>query len=126
MPWWGYLYLLVLVLLGVAGTIEQFRTKQIVHALFTLFSLCVFGVFLWAYFNPDFGRVLSYWTIVLILAAGLYDLWLSNLDLQPNSDNFLKSLPDAKSRLNDMAAILIILPAYLAGAMVCYRVIMNA
>ena len=125
MPWWGYLYLLILSLLGIAGTIEQFRTKEIFHALFTLFSLVVFGLMLWAYFNPEFGFQLGYWSVALLVAAGLYDWWLSNLDLQPNSDNFLKPLPDAKSRLNDMSALLIILPAYLAGLVVSYRVLMN-
>ena len=126
MPWWGYLYLLILVLLGIAGTIEQLRTKQTYHGLFTLFSLCTFGVFIWAYFNPDFGALLGLWAAPLIVAAGLYDWWLSNLELQPDSENFLKPLPDAKSKLNDLGATLIILPAYLAGIVVCYRAIMNA
>ena len=125
MPWWGFLYLLILVLLGIAGTIEQLRSKQTYHGLFTLFSLCTIGVLIWAYYNPDFGAMLGYWSLPLIVAAGLYDWWLANLDLQPDSETFLKPLPDAKSKLTDMSASLIILPAYLAGAMVCYRVFTN-
>lgn len=126
MPWWGYLYLLILVLLSTAGTFEQFRTKQNVHGVFTLFSLIVFCVLIWTYYNPGWDARLGYWSVVLLVAAGLYDWWLSNLDLEPSSENFLKTLPEAKSHLNDMSASLILLPAYLAGIAVCYRIIMHA
>ncbi len=125
MPWWGLIYLLVFGLLSIAGIIEQFRTKQTIHAIGTLLSAVFFSLFVIAYFHGDTANTLGLFIIPMLIYVGLYDWWLSDLDLQTNSENFLKPLPDVKSKLSDTGALLILLPGYLAGLTLAYRIVMN-
>jgi len=121
MPWWGILYIIVLSILSIAGITEQFRTKQISHGLATLISLIIFCAFVAGYFRADVSASIGIWCLPMLILVSIYDWWLSNYDLQPGSDNFMKPMPDAKSRLNDMSAMLILVPAYIAGLILCYR-----
>ena len=125
MPWWGLIYLVVFGLLSIAGIVEQFRTKQTLHAIATLVSALFFALFVVAYFNDSTSSTLGLFIIPMLLYVGLYDWWLSDLDLKTDSENFLKPLPDVKSKLSDTGALLILLPGYVAGLTVAYRIVMN-
>lgn len=121
MPWWSQIYLLLLVLLSIAGITEQFRTKQTIHALGTSLCLIFFCLFVVAYFNQHVAEMISYGFIAMLLFVLAYDFWLANLELQPDSANFMKPLPDVKSRLSESGALIFLLPAYIAGVLVIYR-----
>ena len=126
MPWWSLIYLLILTLLSIAGIAEQFRTKQIAHGLATTISLAFLCSFVIAYYDPKIANSIGIWIIPMLIMVALYDWWLANLDLQPGSENFMQKLPDVKSNLNNMSAMLILLPAYGAGVMVAYHQLINA
>ena len=125
MPWWSLIYLAVFGLLSIAGIVEQFRTKQLIHAIATLLSAICFILFVVCYFNSEISNQIGLLIIPMLLFVTAYDWWLSDLDLQPGSETFFKTLPDVKSKLSDMGALIILLPGYLAGIMVAYRVIIN-
>ena len=126
MPWWSLVYLLIFALLSIAGIAEQFRTKQTTHALATIVSATFFCLFVVACFYQPAEQAIGIFIIPMLVYVGLYDWWLSDLDLQSGSENFFKPLPDVKSKLSDTGALLILLPGYLAGLTVAYRVVMNA
>lgn len=121
MPWWSLVYLVILTLLSLAGIIELFRTKQIIHGLATAFSLICFCLFVAGVFKPDLAEQLGIYVIPMLILVALYDWWLADLDLQPGSSNFFKPLPDVKSKLNDKGALLILLPAYVSGLYLSYH-----
>ena len=112
-------------LLSLAGVSEQFRTRQIVHAVLSLVSAVFFALFVVAYYHQPTLSVLGIFIIPMLIFVAVYDWWLSDLDLQPGSKQFMKPLPDVKSRMNDITAMIILLPGYLAGLALSYRLIMN-
>lgn len=125
MPWWGLFYLFVFGLLSIAGIVEQFRKFETVHGLATLISYIFFNLFVVAYFMPEVASLMGVLIVPMLIYVALYDWWLSDLDLQPKSPNFLKPLPEVKSKMSDMTAMLILLPGYIAGIAVAYRAFMN-
>jgi hypothetical protein len=62
----------------------------------------------------------------MLILVSVYDWWLANLDLEPKSKFFLQKLPEVESRMNNLTALAILLPAYAAGIMVAYRHFANA
>ena len=125
MPWWSLLYLFIFGLLSIAGIVEQFRQRQTVHGLATLISYLFFNLFVVAYFQSEIASAVGLFIIPILLYVAVYDWWLSDLDLQPSSEQFLRPLPDVKSKRSDMAALIVLIPGYLAGLLLAYRAIMN-
>jgi hypothetical protein len=111
--------------LSIAGIVEQFRKFETVHGLATLISYIFFNLFVVAYFMPEVASMMGVLIVPMLIYVALYDWWLSDLDLQPKSPNFLKPLPEVKSKMSDMTAMLILLPGYIAGIAVAYRAFMN-
>lgn len=126
MPWWSLVYLLIFGLLSIAGIAEQFRSKQTTHGIATIASATCFSLFVVACFYQPAEQAIGIFIIPMLIYVGAYDWWLSDLDLQTDSDNFFKPLPDVKSKLSDTGALLILLPGYLAGLTVAYRVLISA
>ena len=81
MPWWSLFYLFVFGLLSIAGIIEQFRKFETVHGFATLISYIMFNFFVVAYFMPEVASIIGIFIVPMLIYVGLYDWWLSDLDL---------------------------------------------
>jgi hypothetical protein len=124
LPWWAIIYLSFLSLLTLAGIIEEYKAGSKLHPLATLISLTSSLVLVYAFFDPEFTQLLGIYSLLLLGFTLLYDFYISskNLDLKPSK--FWQSQGLVRSRIDWLTATIIVAPAYIAGIVVAYRVLL--
>ena len=124
--WYGYLYLAILGLLTLAGIIEELKKpggSLYAHGTFT--TLIILVAFVAGSFIPDVGQAIGYFSLPMLLAAIVYDFYLSGRNLILGSKYFGEPLDEVKSRMDLLTATLIVAPGYLAGFVILYRTLVS-
>ncbi|PCJ48663.1 MAG: hypothetical protein COA74_08110 [Gammaproteobacteria bacterium] len=124
--WYGYLYLAILGLLTLAGIIEELKKPGgSLYALGTFTTLIILVAFVAGSFIPDVGQAIGYFSLPMLLAAIVYDFYLSGRNLILGSKYFGEPLDEVKSRMDLLTATLIVAPGYLAGFVILYRTLVS-
>ncbi|MCB1591895.1 MAG: hypothetical protein KDI90_05530 [Alphaproteobacteria bacterium] len=123
-PWWGVLYLVVLLSLTVAGILEDFKNNP-KGACSSAISCFFSYVFVAGYFNENWAAKFGWVLIPMVIYGLMWEFYASVRETgkaQQELQTYDDLTDDEKSFLLNMAVMFnafVVLPGYLAGVKLC-------
>lgn len=126
MPWWAIAYIVVCVILYIAGAVDDYLSKKRVNEIICSTISCSFILtFVFAYYNANLFRLLGGFIPFMAFTGVCWELYIANKELQrefPDPD-----LTDKENKVAENIVLilinLIIVPGYCIGIYLSYRII---
>ena len=124
MPWWAIAYLIILSVVILISIAKDFVDKRSLVYILGEFSSGAIGfLFIYSYWRDELSQLISWLVIPLLLYAIAWDQYaLSKMKKSNYEDLSIEENLDM-DRYSKLFAILFILPCYIAGALLSYRLI---
>ena len=128
LPWWGWVYLLIVMVAFVAGFFvdREFTTNDIVMSVFSFFSICTFVI---GFFNPPIVAFLGLF-IIPMTALGIYSEFSNAIVETQLAEEELAKDPELDEGervflLNIAIGLnaLLVVPGYAIGIILCFNVL---
>ncbi|MCW9013724.1 MAG: hypothetical protein OQL06_08065 [Gammaproteobacteria bacterium] len=124
MPWWAIAYLVVLTAVIFISIIKDYLDKRsIAYILGEVFSGAIGIVFITAHWKPELAGLLSWMVLPFLVYAIAWDQYALRYIKASNYPDLSEQENRDMDRYSKIFAILFILPCYIAGAILSYKLL---
>jgi len=122
MPWWAILYLVILSIVIIISVIKEFIDKRNLLHIFAEFASGSIGfIFIIAVWKENLATMIGWFVLPLLLFSIIWDQYslthMKNSSYEDLSDQENKDM----DRYSKLFAILFVLPCYISGGLLAYR-----
>lgn len=122
MPWWAIFYLVILTIVIIISIIkDRMDNKSILYQSGELISGLAGILFIYSYWNVELIAFASWLSVPLLLYAISWDQYALNHIRKSNYPDLTEDENRDMDRYSKIFAILFILPCYIAGILLIYK-----